>query len=174
MMKNQVASAKAKHKSEEEILVWMIDRHGLKVLASKAELSKRQPPPGESRPAIYVEPDSYDLGTIPQQVVTHSFIVKNKGDGDLVIGKITTSCGCTKAQIGQNTILPGKEALLTVTFDPILHDTRGKTTKTVSLETNDPLNPVKKIKIRAFVYSKRKVPEELPSFAYNSAQTLEG
>ena len=174
MLKNQVASAKAKQKSEEEILAWMIDRHGLKVLASEAALSKRQPPPGESRPAIYVEPDSYDLGTIPQQVVTHSFIVKNKGDGDLVIGKITTSCGCTKAQIDQNTIPPGKEALLTVTFDPALHNTRGKTTKTVSLETNDPLNPVKKIKIRAFVYSKRKVPEELPSFAYNSAQTLEG
>jgi hypothetical protein len=174
MMKKQVALAKRNHKTEEEILNRMIDLHGFKVLAGKAGPSKRQPPPGVPRPAIDVEPDSYDFGTIPQQVVTQSFIVKNKGDKDLVIGKITTSCGCTKAQIDQNTIPPGKEATLTVTFDPILHDTRGKTTKTVNLKTNDPLYPVKKIKIKAFVSKKRRAGEKLPSYAYNSAQTLEG
>ena len=174
IMKNQIALAKRNHKSGEEILNRMIDLHGFKVLAGKAGPSKSQPPPGAPRPAIDVEPDSYDFGTIPQEVVTHSFVVKNKGDGDLVIGRITTSCGCTKAQIDQNTIPPGKEATLTVTFDPILHDTRGKTTKTVNLKTNDPLNPVKKIKIRAFVSKKRRAGEKLPSYAYNSAQTLEG
>ena len=123
-------------------------------------------------PEIRVNPETYDFGTILQQVVSHKFTVENNGDGDLVIKKITTSCGCTKAQIDQDTILPGKKATLTVTFDPVVHDTRGKTTRTVTLETNDPRAPLKRIKIRAFVYQKGKSANEFPSFAYNSAKAL--
>jgi hypothetical protein len=74
----------------------------------------------------------------------------------------------------KNIIPPGKEAKLTVTFDPILHDTKGKTTRTVSIPSNDPKYPVKQIKIKAFVKKEGKAAEKLPSFAYNSAQTLEG
>jgi hypothetical protein len=121
-----------------------------------------------------VDPPSYDFGTIPQETVTHSFTVMNKGDKDLVIGKITTSCGCTTAKIDQKIIPPGQKATLEVTFDPLAHDTKGKTTRTVHLETNDPKYPVKDVKIRAFVKKEGQAAEELPSFAYNSAKTLEG
>lgn len=173
-MKDQVRQAKGERKTQNEILNLMVKRYGTKVLASKAELAKRQPPPGTPRPAIYVEPPFHDFGTIPQEIVTHSFSVRNKGDKDLVISNITTSCGCTTAEIDKNSIPPGEEGTLTVTFDPIVHDTKGKTTRTVSLETNDPSYPIKKIKIKAFVKKEGKAAEKLPSFAYNSAQTLEG
>lgn len=172
-MKQEVISAKGKNKAEEEILNLMLDRYGKRVLSSKAKLAAK-PPPGTPRPSIYVEPPSYDFGTIPQEVVTHSFVVKNRGDGDLVIGRITTSCGCTTAKMDKNIIPPGKEAKLTVTFDPIVHDTKGKTTRTVSIPSNDPKYPVKQIKIKAFVKKEGKAAEKLPSFAYNSAQTLKG
>lgn len=173
-MKDQVARAKGERKTQNEILSLMLNRYGRKVLANKAELAKRQPPPGTLKPAIFVDPPSYDFGTIPQEVVTHSFTVRNKGDKDLVIGKITTSCGCTTAKIDQNIIPPGQKATLEVTFDPIVHDTKGKTTRTVHLETNDPRYPVKDVKIRAFVKKEGQAAEELPSFAYNSAKTLDG
>lgn len=71
-------------------------------------------------------------------------------------------------------IAPGSKTTLAVTFDPKVHDTKRKTTRKVNLETNDPLNPVKKIKFNAFVYKENKAAGELPSFAYHSAQTLEG
>lgn len=173
-MKDQVARARDEGKAQNEILRLMLNRYGRKVLAQKTEPAKRQPPPGTPRPAIFVDPPSYDFGTIPQEVVTHSFTVMNKGDKDLVIGKITTSCGCTTAKIDQNIIPPGQKATLEVTFDPLVHDTKGKTTRTVHLETNDPRYPVKDVKIRAFVKKEGQAAEELPSFAYNSAQTLEG
>jgi hypothetical protein len=55
-----------------------------------------------------------------------------------------------------------------------VHDTKGKTTRTVHLQTNDPRYPVKDVKIRAFVKKEGQAAEELPSFAYNSAKTLDG
>lgn len=173
-MKDQVAQAKREHKTQNEILSLMLNRYGRKVLAGKAEPAKSQPPPGTPRPAVHVEPPSYDFGTIPQEVVTHAFTVRNKGDEDLLIGKITTSCGCTTAKIDKERIDPGGTAILEVTFDPIVHDTKGKTTRTVYLQTNDPKYPVKDVKIRAFVKKEGQAAEKLPSFAYNSAKTLEG
>jgi hypothetical protein len=173
-MKDQVARAKDEGKTHNEILRLMLNRYGRKVLTQKKDPAKRQPPPGTPRPAIFVDPPSYDFGTIPQETVTHSFTVMNKGDKDLVIGKITTSCGCTTAKIDQKIIPPGQKATLEVTFDPLAHDTKGKTTRTVHLETNDPKYPVKDVKIRAFVKKEGQAAEELPSFAYNSAKTLEG
>jgi hypothetical protein len=173
-MKNEVSTAKQERKTQTEILKMMVDRHGMKVIARKAKAAKKQPPPGTPRPAIFVEPPSYDFGTIPQEVVTHAFTVRNKGDKDLVIGKITTSCGCTTAKIDKERIRPGETATLEVTFDPIVHDTKGKTTRTVYLQTNDPKYPVKNVKIRAFVKKEGQAAEKLPSFAYNSAKTLDG
>ena len=173
-MKNQVMRAKGQGKTQNEILSLMSSSYGSKVLAKKAGITKKQPPPGTPRPAILVDPPSHDFGTIPQETVNHSFTVINKGDKDLVIGKITTSCGCTTAKIDQNIIPPGQTATLQVTFDPVVHDTKGKTTRTVHLQTNDPRFPVKDVKIRAFVKKEGQAAENLPSFAYNSAKTLEG
>lgn len=173
-MKDQIAQAKQERRTKREILDLMFQRYGSIALANKEDLIKRQTPPETARPVIQVEPPSHDFGTIPQEVVSHSFTVKNNGNETLVIAEVTTSCGCTTAEIDKKKISPGDEATLTVTFDPIVHDTMGKTTRTVFLETNDPKSPVKKIRIRAFVKKEAKAAEELPSFAYNSAQTLEG
>ncbi len=173
-MKDQVTRAKGERKTDNEILTLMLNTYGSKVLTKKAAPAKRQPPPGTPSPAILVEPPSYDFGTIPQELVTHSFTVRNNGDKDLVIGKITTSCGCTTAKIDKKIIPPGQKATLEVIFDPIVHDTKGKTTRTVHLETNDSRYPVKDVKIRAFVKKEGQAAKDLPSFAYNSAKTLDG
>lgn len=89
-----------------------------------------------------------------------TFTLKNSGTDVLKLSNIKTSCHCTKAQIviygassplfGMNDVsswvgevLPGKEAQLTVIFDPNFHGPTGAgpIERLVSVETNDPKEP---------------------------------
>ena len=50
-------------------------------------------------PRMEIEPESYDFGTVKQnQKLVHDFEIKNSGSEDLVIGRISTTCGCTAAR----------------------------------------------------------------------------
>lgn len=91
---------------------------------------------------------------------TKTFTIKNSGTEVLKLTNIKTSCACTKAQvviddksspyfsmhttsswIGE--ISPGKEASLTVIFDPDFHGPSGvgAVERLISMETNDAANP---------------------------------
>ena len=60
----------------------------------------------------------------------------------LKIGDITTSCSCTSATISSTEIMPGEEAILTLTFDPDFHEEPLDTFKrTVFIPSNDPDMP---------------------------------
>lgn len=109
-----------------------------------------------------IDQTSYDWGTIPYQGgnKTKDFIIKNTGTDTLKLANIKTSCHCTKAQVtidGKTSpyfgmagvsgwvgeILPGKEAKLTVIFDPLYHGLNGlgPIERLVDVETNDISNP---------------------------------
>ena len=103
-------------------------------------------------PKISVKGDSYDFGKIAKSggVVSTSFVVRNEGREDLKIENISTSCGCTSAEIEKNIIEPGQSTELTVRFDPDFHkEPQGKLERTVTLFTNDPDNPEFNLKIYA-------------------------
>ena len=54
----------------------------------------------KSGPQISVEPEFYDLGTVIYgEVARHSFTVKNTGAEPLEIFRLSTSCGCTQAEM---------------------------------------------------------------------------
>lgn len=91
---------------------------------------------------------------------TKTFTIKNSGTEILKLTNIKTSCACTKAQVvidGKSSpyfsmhttsswigeISPGKEASLTVIFDPDFHGPSGVGTveRLISMETNDAANP---------------------------------
>ena len=91
--------------------------------------------------------------------VTKSFAIKNTGTGILKIFNIKTSCHCTRAYItiegvdspsfGMSDlsswvgeVVGGKEAKLTVVFDPAFHGPSGvgPINRFVSVETNDRAN----------------------------------
>ncbi|GEM_PF-1938968 len=158
---------------DKPVLEEMVQRYGRKVLSNEG-LSRMPPRPGKKQPSIQVEPSSYDFGTIPQRPVTQRFVVRNVGEETLVIKQMTTSCGCTTATLNPKSIPPGGKATLTVRFDPELHDTEGRVTRTVSIESNDPLHPLVKIRLHAFIYKEKEAKANLPAFAYNSAETLQG
>lgn len=109
-----------------------------------------------------IEPQSIDWGTISaaQGSVTKDFTIRNTGEGDLVVKKISTSCGCTTAQLvidGEATrsfgmdhgnipvikeVIPaGESAILRVTFDPNFHYVRGRIDRAVYVVTSDKNNP---------------------------------
>jgi hypothetical protein len=103
-------------------------------------------------PQAAVSPASYDFGQIGLDPVTSTFTVNNPGNGPLQIENVTTSCGCTTAQISNQTIAPGQSASLTVTFDPQAHaGATGQFVRYVYLRTNDPTSPEVEVEIRAEV-----------------------
>lgn len=109
-----------------------------------------------------VDAKNYDWGKIAYDNgnVSKSFTIKNTGSDVLKLTNVKTSCTCTEAQISINgtkspffgmhssspwvgQVSPGKEAKLTVIFDPTFHGPSGvgPMTRLVSLETNDSKNP---------------------------------
>ncbi len=91
-----------------------------------------------------LETDSHDFGVITKEggIVQTAFTVRNTGTDDLVFGDLTTSCGCTSANLDKTTVAPGSSAILTINFDPNFHEEpKGQFKRHVYVPTNDPTNP---------------------------------
>ncbi len=94
----------------------------------------------ESRPVISISATSYDFGTVAQGTkVVHEFEVKNKGNADLVIQRLSPSCGCTATQVASPIIKPGGSEKVRVTFDT--SGFMGDKTKSVLIASNDTNTP---------------------------------
>jgi hypothetical protein len=107
------------------------------------------------KPEIEVTPAFIDLGDVTKEGFNYTFTVKNKGAKELVIDRVSTSCGCTSATIEQERIMPAGETGLHVTFNPKLmeEEVKGKVTRIIFIKSNDPENPKMEIKITANVVS---------------------
>jgi hypothetical protein len=117
---------------------------------------------GGAAPQVAVSPSSYDFGRVGPEPVTTVLDIRNEGDGPLQIESVTTSCGCTTAQVGRQTVAPGEVADLTVTFDPQAHaGVVGRFVRFVYLRTNDPARPEVEIQINAEVIENPTVEEVL-------------
>lgn len=107
---------------------------------------------GSGAPRIGVIPASHDFGQVGPEPVTTVFSVRNEGSGPLRIESVTTSCGCTTAQLSADSIAPGQTADLTVTFDPQAHPgATGEFVRFVYLRTNDPQAAEVEVQITATV-----------------------
>ena len=126
----------------------------------------------EGTPKMVITPEAYDFGTVSVRggEVSTLFLIENRGDGDLVIDDMDTSCACTSATIVYNgkegprfnmrehgtnpkgwsqRIHPGEKAYLKVYYNPRVHpDIRGEVIRYVNLYTNDPQKPVVRVYIR--------------------------
>ncbi|MBI5754873.1 DUF1573 domain-containing protein [Candidatus Peregrinibacteria bacterium] len=89
---------------------------------------------------LSAEPPSYDFGDIPQQggKVSTVFLLKNSGAELITINRVSTSCGCTTAEMDQSPMSAGEERKLTVTFDPLTHpDESGLIQRAVYIQNSD-------------------------------------
>jgi len=101
-------------------------------------------------PQIKFEKSEYDFGKIKKgKKTTFSFKFSNTGKSDLIIRKVSSSCGCAVATPDKPILKPGESTLLTVTFDSTGKD--GQQTKTVNIISNDPTNPKQVLLVRGVV-----------------------
>lgn len=79
--------------------------------------------------------EEHDFGRLIQgEVVSHIFRYTNTGNADLIISKISASCGCTASKYTQGVVKPGEEGTVEVSFDS--NGQRGIQNKTISVLTN--------------------------------------
>ena len=106
-------------------------------------------PPDEAPsggPRLVVEKETIDLGTIKEgETVETVFVLENKGEADLVIDRIRTSCGCTTVKLAERekTIAPGGKQPLTTQFNS--KGRAGKQRTTATIYSNDPQRPMLKL-----------------------------
>lgn len=82
----------------------------------------------------------FDFGNIPDdKPVEHSFKLTNTGKSNLIIRKISASCGCTAVQPAKTTILPGESTVIKAIYNP-KGSKAGNQKKAITVITNDPKN----------------------------------
>lgn len=77
------------------------------------------------------------------------FIFTNKGEAEVTITSVTTSCGCTTAALEQKTYGPGESGQIEVAFQ--VGDRVGKQIKKIVVRTDDPATPVTTLTLRATI-----------------------
>ena len=98
------------------------------------------------QPKILVSEEKWDFGKVTQgEKPTHIFMVKNEGEGDLVIDGLKESCDCIEASISATLIKPGESAELKVSYDTT--DYVGKDEKHFHIYSNDSQVPDKRINL---------------------------
>ena len=91
-------------------------------------------------PIMYFNDTQHDFGKLHEgDVVDYTFSFQNKGNENLDIRNVKTSCGCTAALVSSKTIEPGKEGTLKVELDTKNHV--GKMSRRITIYSNDPTNP---------------------------------
>ena len=93
-------------------------------------------------PVIKFDDLNYDFGDVKQgENLEHVFKFTNSGKGTLVINSVQPSCGCTGVVMDEKKeFAEGETGEIKITFST--QGRQGVNTKTVSVNTNDPENPV--------------------------------
>src|SRR5216110_316720 len=95
-----------------------------------------------------------------KQAIGH-FKYQNMGDKSVHFKSVRTSCGCTAAQTQKDEVPPGDKGEITATFN--IGDRTGTQVKTVTVETDDPVNATTVLTLKAVI------PQELeinPTFVF--------
>ena len=111
-------------------------------------------PKDQPQPDVVVKPANRNLGSVgSRDVIDLTYAVVNKGDQDLIVKNMVTSCGCTTGTLSHNIIPPGHRADLQVRFDVGYHkvDRGERVVRIVWLRTNDPDTPVAEARLTATV-----------------------
>jgi len=94
---------------------------------------------------VNISPATQDLGiVIYGDVATTEFTLTNSTPKTLNITRVSTSCGCTSAEVERKTIKPYESTTVSVSFDPAVHkdDTDlGELTRTIYIDTDNPNFP---------------------------------
>ena len=103
----------------------------------------------EGTPEIKFTESVWDFGVIKNdRPASHDFEFINEGTGNLVIIDASAECGCTRPEIPEKPVAPGKKGKVKVTYNPVGRP--GSFEKTVTVKTNGSPKKVR-LKIRGTV-----------------------
>ena len=106
-----------------------------------AQVSPLAPPPATNAPRLVCEQPSFDFGSVYEaSVVEHEFVVHNAGSAPLSIANVRASCGCTVASLQDSIVAPGTQTVIRTRLS--LQGRRGHQSKSITVQSNDPLCPV--------------------------------
>jgi len=101
-------------------------------------------------PAIAVDAPEYSHGTVFEGfAIVHSFVLRNTGDAELRIGRVTATCGCTATELATDRLAPGQSIDLQVLIDTTGY--RGASAWVIHVDSNDPVTPRLTLRITATV-----------------------
>lgn len=93
-----------------------------------------------SQPKVSVDKSEIDLGvTYNGQVRKAKILIRNSGKETLKILSVQTSCGCTAVRQPKSELKPGESDAVELEFNST--GFRGKVTKHINIQTNDPSTP---------------------------------
>jgi hypothetical protein len=101
-------------------------------------------------PILNFSQTQHDFGKVKEgKVVEYTFNFGNSGNSTLKIKDIKTSCGCTAALVSSEVLKPGEQGTLKVELDT--SNRKGKMSRTITINTNDPEDPNKILTVYADV-----------------------
>lgn len=116
------------------------------------QASALTPTPGQ----IAADRMTYDFGDIYQEdgKQTAIFSITNLGQEPLSFYKLSTSCGCTVAEMNMDDLEPGEKRTMKVVYDPQVHkDQFGPITRMVYLQSSDNDTPELTLELTANILS---------------------
>lgn len=105
-------------------------------------------------PEIVLDADAFEFGEVVNGVIAEKDLtITNNGGAPLIIEEVSTSCGCTTAEVNPSAINPGESGVLHIEFDSGAHgpELTGELMRQIFLQTNDPNHPEVVITFSAFV-----------------------
>jgi len=91
-------------------------------------------------PRISVDSATYNYPDVVSGIaVTHTFILSNLGNQELVISQVVSSCHCATAQLSSSRVAPGTSVTLPVVFDT--YEFAGQVDRQIEITSNDPATP---------------------------------
>lgn len=121
-----------------------------------ATISEYFPPMSEDElakaPRMAITDRLQDLGKINEGSETVAeFVLTNHGQSVLNIRKVKSNCACFVAELPKDNIKPGKSVTLKGTFNAT--NRRGNQNKSITIYSNDPVDPVQVVSIKASIVS---------------------
>ncbi len=92
--------------------------------------------------------------------VSHTFVMRNKGESPIVIIDASGSCGCTTSSYPTKPIMPGESSEVVVVYNPM--DRPFDFSTTVRLLTSESAEPIKLSVSGSVIPRKRSIEEEYP------------
>lgn len=101
-------------------------------------------------PQLRFASQTVEYGSMKQNIaVTREVELSNTGKSTLEIRSVQGNCTCIKTEVEKQKLKPGESIKLSISFNP--QDRKGTQTKSVTVYSNDPLNPVQRITLTGVV-----------------------